>query len=377
MELRRRTLMALWLAVALAAGAMVGGTFGSFSATTQNAVNTFQAAGCFTGTQTVNPDFDSWTQSNSPNTNNGGSVTLQVRPNNANKRRALLHFPLPVIPAGCVLTGATLRLNANPATLGRNINVFRAGASWTENGVTWNNQPGPAGTAASTASALGWQTWNVLNHVKGLYQGSNYGLVLMDAAEGSGNALQQYTSSEAATNRPELVVTVATGSAGDTTAPVAMDLQASDHAGGIAGRPELSDTVVLTFSEAMAPGSILAGWTGASANVVVRINNTGTTDDTVEVWNGANTTQLNLGTMHSQGNYVTANTTFGASGTPSTIVMSGVSITVTLGTMAGTNRTDGAINIWTWNPSTAATDVVGNACEASVGTEGGTQDLDF
>jgi hypothetical protein len=373
----RRALMALWLAVAVASGAAVGNTFSSFSGTTKNVGSTFQAAGCFANPQTVNPDADAWVQKNSANTNNGTGATLEVRPNNANIRRALLHFALPAIQSGCVVTAATLRLYATSSTAGLTIDVFRAGAAWTETGVTWNNQPGPAGTATTTPSAAGWQTWNVLNHVKGLYKGSNYGFIVLDASEGSGAGLQQYSSREAGSNKPQLVLTYGSGSTADTTAPVAMDLQAGNKAGGIAGRPELGDTVTLTFSESMAPGTILAGWTGVSTNVVVRITNTGSADDTVEVWNAANTTILNLGLIHSNGNYVTANTTFGASGTASTMVMSGVTVTITLGTMAGTTRTDGNNNIWTWNPSTAATDVAGNPCEASPATESGTLDGDF
>ena len=53
--------------------------------------------------------------------------------------------------------------------------------------------------------------------------------------------------------------------------------------------------MTFTFSEQIDPESILSGWTGASTNVVVRINDTAT--DTVLIYNSANTTQLPLGTM--------------------------------------------------------------------------------
>jgi hypothetical protein len=373
MRWRRRTLTAVWLAVAVAAGATVGGTLGAFSSTAKNPNNTFQAAPCFMPTQTVVADADAWLQEDSANTNKGADTLLNVQPTNNRVRRALVHFTLPAIPGGCPgVATATLRLNASASAAGRTLNVYRAGAPWVENTVTWNNQPGSAGTAVSVASGSGWVAWNVVTHVRGLYQGSNYGFVIRDAGEGGGSGLQQFASKEAASNKPELVITFGGSSA---AAPVAMDLQAT-NGGLIVGRPDLGDTIVLTFSEAMAPGSILAGWTGASTNIVVRVTNNAS-NDTVNVYNATNTTQLNLGTLQSQGNYVSANSTFGASGTPSTMIMSGVTVTITLGTMAGTVRTDNNNNIWTWSPSTAATDLSGNPCEASTATESGTLDVDF
>jgi hypothetical protein len=371
---RRRTLTALWLAVAVASGAMVGGTFGAFSASTKNTTNTFQAAPCFSPTQTIVADADAWVQEDSANTNKGGDALLNVQPNNNKRRRALVHFSLPAIPAGCSgVASATLRLNASASAAGHTIDVRRAGAAWVENTVTWNNQPGSAGTAVSAASGGGWITWNVATHVRGLYQGSNFGFVISDAADGSGGSgLQQFSSKEAASNRPELVIMFGGSS---SAAPVAMDLQVT-NGGTTVGRPEPGDAITLTFSEPMGPGSILAGWSGASSSVVVRLNTSGS-DDTVNIYNAGNTAQLNLGTMQTQGNYVTANATFGASGTPSTMVMSGVTITITLGTLAGTVRTDNNINTWTWSPSTAATDLAGDPCEASTATESGTQDQDF
>jgi hypothetical protein len=370
---RRRTLMALWLAVTVASGAAVGGTLGAFSGPTKNPGNTFQAASCFAPTQTVIAGADAWLQEDSANTNKGADTLLNLQPNNNKRRRALVQFTLPAVPGGCVgIAAATLRLNASASASGHTINIYRAGAPWTEGTVTWNNQPGSAGTPVSASSGAGWVSWNVLAHVRGQYQGSNYGFVVRDASEGGGSGLQQYVSREGASNKPELVITFG----GSTSAaPVAMDLQAT-NGGTIIGRPELGDTIVLSFSEPMAPGSILSGWTGVSTNVVVRVSNGGSAD-TVNVFDSSNVTQVNVGTLQTQGSYVTANTTFGASGTPSTMVMSGVTVTVTLGTMAGATRADGNSNIWTWNPPTAATDLAGNPCEASSATESGILDPDF
>ena len=78
----------------------------------------------------------------------------------------------------------------------------------------------------------------------------------------------------------------------DNTAPTASNVQAVNVASTV-GQAELSDTITYTFSEPIDPQSILAGWTGASTNVVVRLNNAN--PDTVTIYNSANTTQLPLG----------------------------------------------------------------------------------
>lgn len=163
----------------------------------------------------------------------------------------------------------------------------------------------------------------------------------------------------------------------DNTAPTAVDIQAV-NGGATLHRPDPGDTIAWTFSEVIDPQSILAGWTGASTNVVVRFTNSGA-NDTIAVWNAANTTQLAMGTVNSQGNFVTGAVTSGASGTPSTMVLDTATnrITITLGTMAGTTRTDNNNNISVWSPSASAFDRAGNAMSTTTVNETGTNDADF
>lgn len=163
----------------------------------------------------------------------------------------------------------------------------------------------------------------------------------------------------------------------DNTAPAGSDVQTANKAGGTAGKAEIADTVTFTFSETMDTESILAGWTGPSTNVVVRLNNVGGSD-TLEVWNAANTAQLPLGTVSlGRTDYVTANRTFGASGTASTMVQSGATITITLGTASGATGTAGGNGTMTWPPSATATDRAGNACSSAGVTESGAADKEF
>jgi hypothetical protein len=163
----------------------------------------------------------------------------------------------------------------------------------------------------------------------------------------------------------------------DNTAPTASDIQTA-NGGATVGRIELGDRIVYTFSEIIDPQSILSGWTGGSTNVVVRFTNAGTSD-TFAVWNAANTAQLPLGSVNTAGNFVTAATTAGASGTPSTMVLNTAArtITITLGTIAGTLNTDAANRTATWTPAAAAFDRAGVAMSTANRTETGAADPEF
>ena len=163
----------------------------------------------------------------------------------------------------------------------------------------------------------------------------------------------------------------------DNTAPTASDIQTA-NGGATVGRIELGDTIVYTFSEIIDPQSILSGWTGASTNVVVRFTNAGTSD-TFAVWNAANTAQLPLGSVNTNGNFVTAATTAGASGTPSTMVLNTAArtITITLGTVAGTLNTDAANRTAAWTPAAAAFDRAAVAMSTAVRNETGAADPEF
>jgi hypothetical protein len=109
----------------------------------------------------------------------------------------------------------------------------------------------------------------------------------------------------------------------------------------------------------------------------VRVNNVGTTD-TLDLYNAAGTTKLNVvaatQALRLQADWVSATADFNA-----TMTMAGNGVTVTIGSLiSGTPRTGvttGANMIW--NPSTLATDAVGNPAAATILTETGVVDRDF
>lgn len=175
----------------------------------------------------------------------------------------------------------------------------------------------------------------------------------------------------------------------DNTAPKAADVQTTNA--GTAGLAEQNDTLVFTFSEPVEPDSILPGWTGAATNVVVRLNDGALAvvgNDSVQIFNAANTTALPLGVVDlGRGDYVAGllggNVRFGASGTPSTMTMSGSVLTVVLGTYNATvivdpgRATAGGSGSSIWTPVATPYDRAANAMATTAATETGAADKEF
>jgi primosomal replication protein N len=166
---------------------------------------------CSPGTVTLGSVADSWVLQSSPSTNHRTDSVLKVdSKKSSNNARALVRFDLPAIPAGCQVTGASLRLYAGSATTGRTLSALRVTANWTESGVTWSNQPATTNTAAaSVTSGSGWRQWNVLTQVQTMYTGSNYGFLIRDASESnsSGKEQQLHSREKSPDRPPELVIT--------------------------------------------------------------------------------------------------------------------------------------------------------------------------
>ena len=146
--------------------------------------------------------------------------------------------------------------------------------------------------------------------------------------------------------------------------------------GGTAGRLDAGDTLTFTYSQTMAATSILAGWSGASTPVRLRVVNV-TAGDELYVYNAANTTLLGL--MDANGGLDTNANLVGAAATlNATMVRVGAVITVTAGTVvSGATSTGVTAATMTWNPSESATNAAGEACWTTPLTETGATDLDF
>jgi hypothetical protein len=174
------------------------------------------------------------------------------------------------------------------------------------------------------------------------------------------------------TTSPDLTVII------DNTRPNGTDVQAAN--GGTLGRIDAGDTLTFTWSEPMAPASILAGWGGGAQPIRVRVNQIGgVNDDTLELYDAAGTTRLNVisatQALRLYADYVAT----GPLWLNATMTMTGNSVVITVGTViSGSNATnETTAGTMQWVTNTAATDVVGNIVNAATITEAGGADREF
>ncbi|MFC7485750.1 Ig-like domain-containing protein [Knoellia sp. CPCC 206453] len=167
-----------------------------------------------------------------------------------------------------------------------------------------------------------------------------------------------------------------------------VDVQ-STNGGSVIGRVESGDSFTFTYSNQVDLTKVVAGWTGASKTVTVRLRDgsllsKSATDDTLDVMSGA--TQVSLGSLTLRQDHVKTGRTvqFTATMTAATVTVNGVvrsAVTLRLGTLAaGSNsylRTVSVAAAMVWSPSAAVTDLQGRPCSAAAITETGTSDRDF
>jgi hypothetical protein len=160
----------------------------------------------------------------------------------------------------------------------------------------------------------------------------------------------------------------------DTIAPTATDVAAA-NGGATAGKAEPGDVITFTFSEAIDPATVLAGWNGTATAVQVRITAGVLAPDPFTVLDSGGSTGVHLGTVQTNGDYVTTNAVFDA-----TMVRSAdrASVVVTLGAKQSgimALLAAGAQNM-TWTVDNAVKDLAGNAVTTVSVTESAS-DVDF
>ena len=255
---------------------------------------------------------------------------------------------------GYIRQGGSYYVYANVNESGSGLSSVTADTSGFDTGVT--------------AAALAAGSWTV----DGVSYNRRTAQLTANGTVAAGSQAFSVTATDLATNSTNAPGSVTV----DNTAPTATDVQTANVGGGIVGKPELGDTVTFTHSEPMEPNRILAGWTGASINVVVRINNT--SPDELEVYNSTNGTVTRLGTVSlGRSDYVGSNRTFGLTGTASTMVQSGSTITVTLGTASGTTTTAAATGQMQWQIDGGEYDLAGNTVLGGDPLESGAADAEF
>lgn len=163
------------------------------------------------------------------------------------------------------------------------------------------------------------------------------------------------------------------------------DVQAV-NVGGAIGSIDTGDVVTLTYTDAVALGTITSGWTGAALPVSVRFRDgkvlgLGDSDDTFDVLRDNAT--VNLGSVALRNDVVKSNRAalFAATMRASSATINGRTVTVitlTLGsTTDGNNLSRGTAASMIWTPSDVVTDAFTNRSSTAPTTELGTLDRDF
>jgi uncharacterized repeat protein (TIGR02543 family) len=123
------------------------------------------------------PTVDSWVELTNPNTNHGSDQTLHVRVNwdsgkgiVTNLRRTYLKFDLSSLPSGTEIDSAILHLFRSGAD---NVpSAYSTTDDWTEDGITWNNQPGPGALEDSSGTVSGsWIEWDITSYAGSEFEG--------------------------------------------------------------------------------------------------------------------------------------------------------------------------------------------------------------
>lgn len=250
----------------------------------------------------------------------------------------------------------TVTLTATPASVSgvRQVVVQRAAAGTT----TW--------TTICTSTAAPWTcAWDTTSVADGLY---DLRAVMTPTV---GNAV---TSTVVAARRVD-------------NSPVrGVDVQTTNA--GTAGRLTTGDKLVLTYSKAMRPSTLVPGWDGAApVAITARLRDGGlmgltSTDDTLQLLAAGTTTALGLGSVNAKTNLVRSsrNVVFSATASLSSASSSATVVTITLGTVTSGSsslRTTSATPTMVWTPATTATDVAGIACSPAPVIEPGGADRDF
>jgi chitinase len=232
---------------------------------------------------------------------------------------------------------------------------------------TADNATGDSSTVTARVYSGTTTAGTLVQTRSGTRSGTSYSFSLTTAlAQGTYTAVvtQTDTSGNTGTSNANTFVV-------DTTAPTAASVSAENKTGGTAGKLEAGDTITFTYSEAITAASVWSGWNGASTNVRVRFTSSG--NDTFTILDNSSNANINLGSVATNGDYVTNQTTF-----TSTMVRSadGTQIIVTLGTPTNVQSSASPGRNMSWTPSANIRDIAGNAGSTTVYNET-SSDVDF
>jgi hypothetical protein len=164
-------------------------------------------------TCTVTGATDTYIDENKQNQNNGNSTTLSVQPDTNKRRYGLISFDLSscAIPATGGADSATLKLVVTSApNASRTLTVTPIASTWTPS-TTWSSAPTYSGTNTTTfatgttnnATLSIPVTVDVDDFIKGA---TNLGWRVADLGTPGANDTTTFASSDASSNKPQLVI---------------------------------------------------------------------------------------------------------------------------------------------------------------------------
>jgi hypothetical protein len=133
------------------------------------------------------------------------------------------------------------------------------------------------------------------------------------------------------------------------------NFETANVAGGTEGKPEKGDTVSFAFSNAPQPGTIVSGWNGSGTKSVTVSITDNAAEDGLSVGGAA------IGSVALKGDFTTGTTTFSGS----SMSLSGSTVTIVLGTVSGSAKTNTNKSKPAWTPSASNYDLAGDACSTS------------
>jgi hypothetical protein len=189
---------------------------------------TASAPSAAAATATFTPVADTYVNSNSTGTNYGASGQLGV--DNSPVKRMFLKFNV----SGVTGTVSSVRLrlhvdNAFGAGSG-NGGTYRSmtNTTWSETGVTWNNQPAIDGTFLGSLGSVSQNTWYELDVTSYVTGNGSYSIgVTSSSSDGA-----DYDSRETGATAPQLIVTTAEPPSGDPVLVGAGDIASSGYGDG-------------------------------------------------------------------------------------------------------------------------------------------------
>jgi acid phosphatase type 7 len=160
-------------------------------------------------TATFTPAADTYVDSNSPGANFGASGQLGV--DNSPIKRTFLKFSVANVSG--TVTNVKLRIHADDVSgaAGNNGGTFRSmtNTSWSETGVTYNNQPSIDGATLGSLGSVSQNTWYEIDiTAAGFVTGNGTYSIGVTSSSSDG---ADYDSRETGSTAPQLIITTGAG----------------------------------------------------------------------------------------------------------------------------------------------------------------------